>query len=78
MSYAIPPTMPDPGETPEMSTRAKLGLLWGYVEPMKSMLFLGVALGLVGTAMELATPMVAKPGSTDDVFDVGAVTARRG
>ncbi len=60
MSYAIPPTMPDPGETPEMSTRAKLGLLWGYVEPMKSMLFLGVALGLVGTAMELATPMVAK------------------
>lgn len=60
MSYAIPPTMPDPGQTPEMSTRDKLGLLWSYVQPMRMMLFLGILLGLIATAMELATPMVAK------------------
>ena len=35
-------------------------MLWSYVHPMRLMLLLGILLGLVGTAMELATPMVAK------------------
>lgn len=60
MSYAVPVTRPDPGATPELSAREKLRLLWGYVRPHRRILLTGMALGLVGTAAELATPMVTK------------------
>ncbi|WP_129670060.1 ABC transporter ATP-binding protein [Phytoactinopolyspora endophytica] len=60
MSYAAPTTAPDPGETPAMSMRQKISLLWSYARPHRDMLVLGVFLGLLGTAAELATPMVTK------------------
>jgi ABC-type multidrug transport system fused ATPase/permease subunit len=60
MSYAVPVTRPDPGQTPALPARAKLRLLWGYIRPHRGTLALGSLLGLVGTAAELATPMVAK------------------
>ncbi len=60
MSYALPVVKPDPGATPDLSAPEKLRLLWLYVRPHRAMLGLGVALGLVGTATELATPMVTK------------------
>jgi ATP-binding cassette subfamily B protein len=60
MTYALPVTQPDPGPTPEMQTREKLSLLWSYIRPHQRMLALGLVLGLAGTAMELATPLVTK------------------
>lgn len=60
MSYAVPVSRPDPGATPELSSREKLELLWGYVRPHRRILLAGLLLGLVGTAAELATPMVTK------------------
>lgn len=60
MSYAIPATAPDPGATPELPTATKIRLLWGYVTPHKALLGLGIVLGLIGTAMELITPLVTK------------------
>lgn len=60
MSYAVPATRPDPGATPELDAREKLRLLWGYIRPHRAILLAGLALGLIGTAAELATPMVTK------------------
>lgn len=40
--------------------RAKLAILWGYMRPYRGLLALGVLLGLLGTAAELATPLVTK------------------
>ncbi|MDT0202411.1 ABC transporter ATP-binding protein [Nocardioides sp. AE5] len=60
MSYAVPVTRPDPGATPELSQSAKLRLLWAYIRPHRRILGVGILLGLVGTATELATPMVTK------------------
>lgn len=60
MTYALPTTTPDPGATPELSTGEKIRLLWGYVLPHRRLLTVGLLLGLAGTAMELATPMVTK------------------
>lgn len=57
MSHTV---ISDPGETPALPTRAKIGLLWSYARPHRAILFAGVCLALVGTATELATPMVAK------------------
>lgn len=50
----------DPGQTPDMPMRAKLAILWGYMRPYRGLLALGVLLGLLGTAAELATPLVTK------------------
>lgn len=60
MTYALPATAPDPGATPELATSAKVRLLWSYVTPHKRLLAVGLLLGLVGTAMELVTPLVTK------------------
>lgn len=60
MTYAIPTTAPDPGATPELPTQEKLRLLWGYASPHRALLAVGVLLGLIATAMELATPMVTR------------------
>ncbi|MDQ6526618.1 ABC transporter ATP-binding protein [Nocardioides sp. LHD-245] len=60
MAYAVPTVKPDPGATPEMSVRDKLTLLGGYIGPHRRLLAVGVLLGLLGTAAELATPMVTK------------------
>lgn len=60
MTYALPVDHPDPGATPEMAFGAKLGLLWSYIAPHRLVLLSGVILGILGTAMELATPMVTK------------------
>ncbi|NED96692.1 ABC transporter ATP-binding protein [Phytoactinopolyspora alkaliphila] len=70
MSYAIPASTPDAGETPDLPMRSKIALLWSYARPHRSMLFLGVFLGLLGTGAELATPMVTK-----SVLDGLAVSA---
>nr|WP_064570183.1 ABC transporter ATP-binding protein [Gordonia sp. LAM0048] len=50
----------DPGQTPDMTMRTKLAILWGYMRPYRGLLALGVFLGLLGTAAELATPLVTK------------------
>ncbi|MGW8815042.1 ABC transporter ATP-binding protein [Gordonia terrae] len=50
----------DPGQTPDMPMRTKLAILWGYMRPYRGLLALGVFLGLLGTAAELATPLVTK------------------
>lgn len=51
---------PDPGVTPALPTRTKLGLLWSYVTPHRGLLALGLLLGLIGTGAELATPLITK------------------
>ncbi|WP_436699986.1 ABC transporter ATP-binding protein [Nocardioides sp. BYT-33-1] len=60
MSYAVPTVKPDPGATPDLSLREKLALLGGYIGPHRRLLVVGVLLGLLGTAAELATPLVTK------------------
>ncbi|MFE0748072.1 ABC transporter ATP-binding protein [Gordonia sp. NPDC058843] len=50
----------DPGQTPDLPMRAKLAILWSYMRPYRGLLALGVVLGLLGTAAELATPLVTK------------------
>ena len=50
----------DPGQTPDMPMRAKLAILWDYIRPYRGVLAVGVVLGLLGTAAELATPLVTK------------------
>ncbi|WGX95417.1 ABC transporter ATP-binding protein [Nocardioides sp. L-11A] len=60
MSYAVPTVKPDPGATPDLSVRERLALLWGYIGPHRRLLTVGVLLGLLGTATELATPLVTK------------------
>ncbi|WP_055475999.1 ABC transporter ATP-binding protein [Gordonia sp. HS-NH1] len=50
----------DPGQTPDMPKRAKLAILWSYMRPNRGLLALGVFLGLLATAAELATPLVTK------------------
>ncbi|WP_109507838.1 ABC transporter ATP-binding protein [Nocardioides speluncae] len=77
MSYAVPVTRPDPGETPELPVGEKLALLWQYVRPHRRVLAIGVGLGLAGTAAELATPMVTKEildGLATDASLQGPVT----
>lgn len=53
-------TAADPGQTPDMPMRAKLAILWDYIRPYRGVLAVGVVLGLLGTAAELATPLVTK------------------
>ncbi|MFC9981216.1 ABC transporter ATP-binding protein [Gordonia sp. NPDC127522] len=53
-------TAADPGQTPDMPMRAKLAILWDYMRPYRGVLAVGVVLGLLGTAAELATPLVTK------------------
>ena len=53
-------TAADPGQTPDMPMRAKLAILWDYIRPYRGVLAMGVVLGLLGTAAELATPLVTK------------------
>ncbi|WP_435084180.1 ABC transporter ATP-binding protein [Gordonia hongkongensis] len=53
-------TAADPGQTPDMPMRAKLAILWDYIRPYRGVLVVGVVLGLLGTAAELATPLVTK------------------
>ncbi|GAC69284.1 ABC transporter ATP-binding protein [Gordonia soli] len=48
------------GTTPTMSTRSKIGILWSYARPYRWLIALGVFLGLLSTAAELATPLVTK------------------
>ncbi|GAB95795.1 ATP-binding cassette subfamily B protein [Kineosphaera limosa] len=73
MSYALPDNSPDPGATPDLPMRTTLRLLATYITPHRGMLAIGVALGLVGTAMELATPLVTK--SVLDRLEIGASLA---
>ncbi|KSU60173.1 MULTISPECIES: ABC transporter ATP-binding protein [unclassified Gordonia (in: high G+C Gram-positive bacteria)] len=53
-------TAADPGQTPDMPMRAKPVILWDYIRPYRGVLAVGVVLGLLGTAAELATPLVTK------------------
>ncbi|MFC7880191.1 ABC transporter ATP-binding protein [Isoptericola sp. NPDC057391] len=46
--------------TPEKSGRERLRILLGFVRPHRRTLALGLVLGLLATAMSLATPMVTK------------------
>ncbi|MFE5306953.1 ABC transporter ATP-binding protein [Isoptericola sp. NPDC056605] len=46
--------------TPETSGRERLRILLGFVRPHRRTLALGLVLGLLATAMSLATPMVTK------------------
>lgn len=58
--YAVPTTQPDPGATPDTPTRARLRQLAGYVRPHVALLIVGLALGVVASGADLATPMVTK------------------
>ncbi|WP_154792346.1 ABC transporter ATP-binding protein [Occultella kanbiaonis] len=46
--------------TPERSTREKVRILWGYARPHKAVIAVALVLGAIGTAAELATPLVTK------------------
>ncbi|MFD6446112.1 ABC transporter ATP-binding protein [Promicromonospora sp. NPDC060204] len=48
------------GATGERSTRDKIRALWAYARPHKAVLVVALVLGAVGTATELATPLVTK------------------
>lgn len=56
----VPRPGSDPDENPDLPFAVKLRLLLSYVTPHRRILVLGILLGLVGTAMELATPLVTK------------------
>lgn len=64
MTAAEPPppdtTAPEPAPGPERSGRERLRILLGFVRPHRRTLALGLVLGLLATAMSLATPMVTK------------------
>ncbi|MEE4025727.1 ABC transporter ATP-binding protein [Gordonia sp. PKS22-38] len=60
MTAAVDVTAADPGKTPDLPMRAKVAILWSYARPHRAMIALGVVLGLLGTAAELATPLVTK------------------
>ena len=47
-------------QVPDVPVREGLSLLWSYSRPHLRALGLGVLLGLLGTAITLATPMVTK------------------
>lgn len=51
---------PDGGAEHELSTRAKARVLWAYARPHKAVLVVALVLGAIGTAAELATPLVTK------------------
>jgi len=55
-----PPETAAPGPAPERSGRERLRILLGFVRPHRRTLALGLVLGLLATAMSLATPMVTK------------------
>lgn len=55
-----PNEWPDGGAEHELSTRAKARVLWAYARPHKAVLVVALVLGAIGTAAELATPLVTK------------------
>lgn len=57
---APPPDAAEPSTVPERSGRERLRILLGFVRPHRRTLALGLVLGLLATAMSLATPMVTK------------------
>lgn len=70
MTYTTSAAPAEQGITPDMPMREKTALLWSYAKPHRAMLLFGVVLGLLGTAAELVTPLVAK-----EVLDGLAVDA---
>jgi ATP-binding cassette subfamily B protein len=46
--------------TIERTTKDKAGILWAYARPHKAVLVVALILGALGTAAELATPLVTK------------------
>lgn len=50
----------DGGAEHQLSTRAKARVLWAYARPHKAVLVVALVLGAIGTAAELATPLVTK------------------
>ena len=50
----------DGGAEHSLSTRAKAKVLWAYARPHKAVLAVALVLGAIGTAAELATPLVTK------------------
>ncbi|MFI2296446.1 ABC transporter ATP-binding protein [Isoptericola sp. NPDC019571] len=57
---APPPDAAGATSDPERSGRERLRILLGFVRPHRRTLALGLVLGLLATAMSLATPMVTK------------------
>ncbi|MFI8523952.1 ABC transporter ATP-binding protein [Promicromonospora sukumoe] len=49
-----------PAGAGERSTRDKVRALWAYARPHKAVLVVALVLGAIGTATELATPLVTK------------------
>ena len=56
---AGPPTAEQP-TAPQRTTKEKVRILWAYARPHKAVLVVALILGALGTATELATPLVTK------------------